>query len=88
MKCETWTNVYACRDPDLAAEAFTETFLNVAYIHAPFKRIKCHSQQPKWMTPEFLALIDNKHHFINVYNKNQLHIMRHTSKKRIEGLSA
>ncbi len=70
MKNETWTRVYQCQDPDLAAEAFTNIFRNIADIRAPFKKIKCISRQAKWVTPEFLSLIDEKHHLCHVYNKH------------------
>ena len=69
MKNETWTKVYQCHDPDSAAEVFTSIFLGIADAHAPFKKIKHKSRQAKWVTPEFLSLVDEKHHLCNVYNK-------------------
>ena len=47
-------------DADTAAETFTHVLTTIADIHAPFTRIKCKTSQPKWITGDFLACMDEK----------------------------
>ncbi len=69
-----WTFLYQIDDVNIAAEIFTDTMLGVIDKHALYKRIKCCSDQPKWVNSDFLSLIDEKNHRCNVYNRrpNQL----------------
>ena len=62
-----WTAIYACKDVNTATELFTKMILTTADKHAPFKTIKSRENQPKWITSEFLSLVDYKHHTANVH---------------------
>ena len=64
-----WTLIYECIDVNIAAELFTNMLLSVANHHAPFKRIKSRSNQPKWITSEFLSLLDEKQHACNIHRR-------------------
>ncbi len=64
-----WYLVYECTDVNIAAELFTNMLLSVANHHAPFKRIKSRSNQPKWITSEFLSLLDEKQHACNIHRR-------------------
>ena len=61
-----WVSIYACTDVDTAAELFTTSLTNIADTHAPIKRIKCKTSQPKWVTSDFLSCIDEKQHWTNI----------------------
>ena len=56
-------------DVDYATDLFTSLLLAKMDKHAPFKRIKCKSNQPKWITGDLLSLIDEKEHLCNIYNR-------------------
>ncbi len=56
-------------DVNAATEYFTDVLLTIINVHAPVKRIKCRSEQPKWITNEFLSLIDEKEHLCNIYQR-------------------
>ena len=55
-----WNAIYQLHDVDKVADKFTELLVHVIDKHAPVKRIKCHSDQPKWVNSDFLSLIDEK----------------------------
>ena len=57
-----WLYLYSMDDIDTATEYFTKVLLDIINIHAPIKCIKCRSEQPKWVTNDFLSLIDEKEH--------------------------
>ena len=52
-----------------AAELFTNVLLNVANYHAPIRKLKIWSNQPKWITSDFLYLLDEKQHICNVHRR-------------------
>ena len=64
-----WTNVFSKSDVNAATETFNNIFISVANVHTPYKRIKCRTNQPKWITAEFLSLIDEREHWFNVYRR-------------------
>ena len=66
---ETWIDIYAMQDPNEAAIRFTNTLLTIAEIHAPHRRLKCRENQPKWVTAKFLSMVDEKHHWCNIYKR-------------------
>ena len=55
-----WDDILECNDPNDAANLLTSMILEIADMHAPYKRIKTHSNQAKWVTTELLSLIDEK----------------------------
>ena len=67
IKSINWLLLYTFDNINNATEFFTKTLLDVINIHAPFKRIKCRSAQPKWINSDFLSLIDEKEHRFNIY---------------------
>ncbi len=69
MYRETWTDVYSCADPNIAAKLLTNKILNIADIHAPYKQIKVKNEQARWVTGEFLSQIDEKNHRCNIYKR-------------------
>ncbi len=73
-----WTFLDNYDDVNTVTELFTNTMLGVIDNHAPYKRIKCRSDQPKWVNSDFLSLIDEKNHRCNVYNRrpNQINAAR------------
>ena len=67
VKSINWLPLYTCDNINNATEYFTKTLLDVINIHAPFKRIKCRSEQPKWINSDSLSLINEKEHRFNIY---------------------
>ncbi len=65
-----WLPLYMITDLDTCTEYFTSMLLRVINTHAPYKKIKCRANQPKWVNGDFLSLIDEKEHLCHVYNKN------------------
>ena len=65
IECLPWAEIYEIDDPNMAANLLTSMILSVADKHAPYKRIKTHSNQAKWVTTELLSLIDEKQHWSN-----------------------
>ena len=55
--------------PDTCAELLTNKLLHIAEMHVPHKRLKVRSGQAKWVTSEFLSLIDEKNHLCNKFRK-------------------
>ena len=66
-----WLPLYMITDLDACTEYFTNVLRMIIDIHAPYKKIKCRSNQPKWVTEDFLSLIDEKEHLCHIYNKNR-----------------
>ena len=64
-----WLILYQIDDVDAAADMLTNLLLNVIDRHAPFKKIRCRNNQPKWVTGDFLSAIDEKEHFCNVFSR-------------------
>ena len=64
-----WLPLYEIKDINEGVEYFNLTLKSVINVHAPFKQIKCHSEQAKWVTGEFLSLVDSKHHYCNIYRR-------------------
>ena len=64
-----WTFLYQYNDVNIVSILFTNTILTVIDKHAPYKCIKCCSDQPKWVNPDFLSLIDEKNHLCKVYKR-------------------
>ncbi len=64
-----WLPLYCINDINDGVNFFNHTLKSVMNIHAPFKRIKSHTNQAQWVTGEFLSLVDTKHHFCNVYRR-------------------
>ncbi len=57
------------KDVNTATDLFTNMILSIADIHAPHKTIKSRENQPRWITSEFLSLVDYKHHTANVHRR-------------------
>ncbi len=65
-----WLPLYGIQDVDAAAEYLTSVLLSIFNTHAPFTKIKCKSNQAKWVTGEFLSLLDEREHISNVCSKH------------------
>ena len=64
-----WLPLYVINDIDHAVDYVNRVLLSVFDKHAPVKKIKCKSDQPKWITGDFLSCIDTREHLSNVYSK-------------------
>ena len=64
-----WSPIYIHNDVNAATELFTRMLLNVIDRHAPFKKLKCKANLPKWITGDFLSAVDEKEHRCNIYSR-------------------
>ena len=62
-----WLPLYCMTDIDTATGYFTNVSLRIIDVHASIKRMKCRREQPKWVTNDFLSLIDEKEHLCNIH---------------------
>ncbi len=65
-----WIPLYLLNDVDHATEYLTNVLLEIFDTHAPVKKIKCKSNQPKWVTGDFLSAIDAREHLCNIFTKH------------------
>ena len=61
-----WGLIFECDNVNQAAEILVGLIEGLANKHAPIKNIKCHVNQPKWITTELLSSIDEKQHWANM----------------------
>ena len=77
-----WLPLYMISNIDVCTEYFTDTLRGIINIHAPYEKIKCRSNQPKWVTGDFLSLIDEKEHLCIFTIKIHLSLMLHARERR------
>ena len=64
-----WLPLYTVNDVNAATDIFNSVLLDLFDLHAPITKIKCKSHQPKWITGEFLSLIDEREHLSNIHKR-------------------
>ena len=67
-----WLPLYLLTDVDHAAEYLNCVLLEIFDVHAPVKKIKSKSNQPKWVTGDFLSAIDAREHICNIFTKHPM----------------
>ena len=64
-----WYPVLNTEDPETAVSMFYHILLAIIDKHAPYKFIKTKGGCAKWVTNEFLSLLDNRRYRLDLYNK-------------------
>ena len=65
-----WIPLYCINDVDQAASFLSHALLSIFDKHAPIKKIKCKTNQAKWVTGEFLSLLDEREHIGTICSKH------------------
>ena len=64
-----WNFILDTRDINTAVKQFMQTITSIIDRYAPFKWVKCHGNHAKWVTNEFLGLIDAREYFVKKCKK-------------------
>ena len=70
VKAIDWSMVLECTTVQEALDLFYRKLLAVIERHAPYKYIKCRDNNVKWITNEFLGLLDERNHRLNEYKQH------------------
>ena len=65
-----WIPLYCLHDVDQSADFLSQTLLSIFDKHAPITKIKCKDNQAKWVTGEFLSLLDEREHIGTICSKH------------------
>ena len=64
-----WSPLLQCSDANTALDMFHRLLLVVIDKHAPYQFIKAREDSAKWITNEFLSLLDGRNNRIKKYEK-------------------